>query len=83
MKKKPYVNITQKHWHLFWATDYLKWTKPKWEAVLSWENPNFKLVLENMDIYVVLRTKEDLACYQPSVQKPASLMVWRAHCAIG
>ncbi len=59
-------------------TVHLKWTVSKWKSVLWSVESKFDIVVGNHG-HRVLRAKEegDLpACYQRSVQKPASLMVW-------
>ncbi len=66
-KRKPYVNMVQKCHRVLWAKAHLKWTVS-----------NFDIIVGNQGRRV-LRAKEegDLpACYQRSVQKPASLMEW-------
>ncbi len=59
---------------------HLKWTVSKWKSVLWSDETKFDILVGNHGRRV-LRAKEegDLpACYQRSVQKPASLMVWGA-----
>ena len=75
-KKKPYVNMIQKHCHLLWAKAHLKWTEAKWEncSVVKL----IKIIFGNLG-HCVPWTKEERdqpACYQCSVQKPAFLMTW-------
>ncbi len=75
-KRKPYVSMIQKCRLVLWAKAHLKWTVSK--VFYGQTSPNLTLLLENYR-HCVLRAKEegDLpACYQRSVQKPASLMVW-------
>ena len=72
-KKKSYVNMIQKHCRPLWIKAHLKWTETKWNtcSVIRW--------LETWNHLLQTKVKRDhLACYQPSVQKPASLMVWGA-----
>ncbi len=71
-KRKPYVNMVQKR------HDYLKWTVPKWKSVLWSEESKFDVIFGNQWCHVLQAKEEgDLpACYQRSVQKPSSLMVW-------
>ncbi len=79
-KKKPYVNMVQKRRCVLWAKANLKWTVSKWKSVLWSNESKFDILVGNHGRHV-LRAKEegDLpACYQRSVQKPASLMVWGA-----
>ncbi len=69
------MNMVQKRRRVLWAKAHLKWTVSKWKSVLWSDESQF-----------VLRAKEegDLpACYQHSVQKPASLMVWGCITAYG
>ncbi len=79
-----YVNIVQKRHRVLWAKAHLKWTVV-WKSVLWWEKSKFDILVGNHGRRV-LRAKEegDLpACYQRSVQKPASLMVWGCISAYG
>ena len=76
-KRKPYLNIVQKHHRVLWAKTHLKWTVSKWECVLWSDEFKFDILVGNHGRRV-LRTKKEgdhPACYQSSVQKPASLMV--------
>ncbi len=84
-KRKPYVNMVQKRHHVLWAKAHLKWIVSKWKSVLWSDGSKFDILVENHRSRV-LRAKEegDLpACYQHSVQKPASLMVWGCISAYG
>ncbi len=77
-KRKPFVNMVQKHCSALWDKAHLKRTVSKWKSVLWSDESKFDILVGNHG-RCVLRTKEegDLpACYQSSVQKPASLMVW-------
>ncbi len=79
-KRKPYVNMVQKHRRVLWAKACLKWTVSKWKSVLWSDESKFDILVGNHGCRV-LRAKEEEdypACYQRSVQKPASLMVWGA-----
>ncbi|KAK3574930.1 hypothetical protein QTP86_019815 [Hemibagrus guttatus] len=78
-KKKPYLNMIQKHRHFLWAKAHLKWTVAKWKTVLWSDESKFEVLFGKLGRHVN-RTKEDKdnpSCYQRSVQKPTSLM---AHC---
>ncbi len=84
-KRKPYVNMVQKRHRVLWAKAHLKWTVSKWKSVLWSDESKFDILVGNHGCSV-LRAKEegDLPpCYQPSVQKPASLMVWGCISAYG
>ncbi len=84
-KRKQYVNMVQKRRRVLWAKTHLKWTVSKWKSVLWSDESKFDILVENHG-HRVLRAKEegDLpVCYQRSVQKPASLMVWRCVSAYG
>ncbi len=84
-KRKPYVNMVQKRHRVLWAKAHLKWTVSKWKSVLWSDESKFDILVGNHG-RCVLRAKEegDLpACYQRSVQKPASLMVWGCISAYG
>ncbi len=77
-KRKPYVNMVQKRHRVLWAKANLKWTVSKRKSVLWSDESKFDILVGNHGRRD-LRAKEegDLpACYQCSVQKPASLMVW-------
>ncbi len=77
-KRKPYVNMVQKCRRVLWAKAHLKWTVSKWKSVLWSDESKFDILVGNHGCRV-LRAKEEgdfPACYQRSVQKPASLMVW-------
>ncbi len=77
-KRKPYVNMIQKRHRVLWTKAHLKWTVSKWKMGLWSDESKFDILVGNHGCRV-LRAKEegDLpACYQHSVQKPASLMVW-------
>ncbi len=68
-----------------WANAHLKLTVSKWKSVLWSDESKFDILVRNHGRRV-LRAKEegDLpACYQCSVQKPASLMVWGCISAYG
>ncbi|KAK3528676.1 hypothetical protein QTP70_007720 [Hemibagrus guttatus] len=77
-KKKPYLNMIQKRRCFLWAKAHLKWTVAKWKTVLWSDQSKFEVPFGKLGRHVI-RTKEDKdnpSCYQRSVQKPASLMVW-------
>ncbi len=77
-KRKPYVNMVQKRRRVLWAKAHLKWTVSKWKSILWSDESKFDILVGNHGRRI-LRAKEegDLpVCYQRSVQKPASLMVW-------
>ncbi len=77
--------MIQKCRRVLWAKAHLKWTVSKWKSVLWSDKSKFDTLFGN-DGRRVLWAKEegDLpACYQRSVQKPASLMVWGCISAYG
>ncbi len=77
-KRKPFVNMVQRSRHVLWGKAHLKWTVSYWKSVLWSDESKFDSLAGN-HARRVLRAKEegDLpACYQRSVQKPASMMVW-------
>ncbi len=77
--------MVQKCRCVLWAKVHLKWTVSKWKSVL-WSDESKCDILVGNHGRRVLRSKEegDLpACYQRSVQKPASLMVWGCISAYG
>ncbi|KAK3530733.1 hypothetical protein QTP70_000761 [Hemibagrus guttatus] len=77
-KKKPYLNMIQKRRRFLWAKAHLKWTVAKWKTVLWSDQSKFEVLFGKLGRHVI-RTEEDKdnpSCYQRSVQKPASLMVW-------
>ncbi len=77
-KRKPYVNMVQKRRCVYWAKAHLKRTVSKWKSVLWSDESKFDILVENHGCRVLQAKEEgDLpACYQRSVQKPASLMIW-------
>ncbi len=84
-KKKPYLNMIQKRRHFLWAKAHLKWTVAKWKTVRLSDESKFEVLFGKLGRHVI-RTKEDKdnpSCYQRSVQKPASLMVWGCMSACG
>uniref|UniRef100_A0A9J8ACE9 Transposase Tc1-like domain-containing protein n=1 Tax=Cyprinus carpio carpio TaxID=630221 RepID=A0A9J8ACE9_CYPCA len=67
------------------AKAHLKWTVAKWKTVLWSDESKFEVLFGKLGCHVI-RTKEDKdnpSCYQRSVQKPASLMVWGCMSACG
>ncbi len=84
-KKKPYLNMIQKRRRFLWAKAHLKWTVAKWKTVLWSDESKFEVLFGKLGRHVI-RIKEDKdnpSCYQRSVQKPASLMVWGCMSACG
>ncbi len=75
-KRKPYVNMVQKCCRVLWAKAHLKWTVSKWKSVLWSEESKFDILVEITD--AVSSGLNLPACYQRSVQKSVSLMVWGA-----
>ncbi len=77
--------MVQKCCRVLWAKAHLKWTVSKWKSVLWSDESKFYILVGNHG-HRVLRAKEEgelPACYQCSVQKPASLMVWGCISAYG
>ncbi len=77
-KRKPYVSMVQKGHRVLWAKAHLKWNVSKWKRVLWSDEYKFDILAGNYRRRI-LRGKEEgdfPACYQHSVQKPASLRVW-------
>ncbi len=72
------MNMVQKRRRALWAKAHLKWTVSKWKRVLWSDESKFDIFVGNHGCRVLRANEEgDLpACYQRSVQKPASLMVW-------
>ncbi len=77
--------MVQKCHRVLWAKAHLKWTVSKWKSVLWSDESKFDILVENHGCCVLWAKEEgDLpACYQHSVQKPASLMVWGCISAYG
>ncbi len=77
--------MVQKRRRVLWAKAHLKWTVSKWKSVLSSDESKFDILVGNHRRQVLQAKEEgDLpACYQRSVQKPASLMVWGCISAYG
>ncbi len=85
VKRKPYVNMVHKCRRILWAKAHLKWTVSNWKSVLWSDESKFDILVGNNG-HCVLRAKEEgdlSACYQHSVQKRSSLMVWRCISAYG
>uniref|UniRef100_A0A8C1YXG6 Tc1-like transposase DDE domain-containing protein n=1 Tax=Cyprinus carpio TaxID=7962 RepID=A0A8C1YXG6_CYPCA len=81
----PYLKMIQKRRRFLWAKAHLKWTVAKWKTVLWSDKSKFEVLFGKMGCHVI-QTKEDKdnpSCYQRSVQKPASLMVWGCMSACG
>ncbi len=58
--------------HVLWAKAHLKWTVSKWKVFHGQTSPDLTFLLE-----ITGAVSSGLpACYQPSVQKLASLMLW-------
>ncbi len=77
--------MIQKRRRFLWAKAHLKWTVAKWKTVLWSDESKFEVLFGKLGHHVI-RTKEDKdnpSCYQRSVQKPASLMVWGCMSACG
>ncbi len=77
--------MIQKRRCFLWAKAHLKWTVAKWKTVLWSDKSKFEVLFGKLGRHVI-RTKEDEdnpSCYQRSVQKPASLMVWGCMSACG
>ncbi len=77
--------MIQKRRRFLWAKAHLKWTVAKWKTVLWSDESKFDVLFGKLGRHVI-RTKEDKdnpSCYQRSVQKPASLMVWGCMSACG
>ncbi len=77
--------MVQKCHRVLWAKAHLKWTVSKWKSVLWSDESKFDILVGNQGHRVLWAKEEgDLpACYQHSVQKPASLMVWGCISAYG
>ncbi len=84
-KKKPYPNMIQKRSRFLWAKAYLKWTVAKWKTVLWSGESKFEVLFGKLGRHVIrtIEDKDNPSCYQRSVQKPASLMVWGCMSACG
>uniref|UniRef100_A0A9J8C7U4 Tc1-like transposase DDE domain-containing protein n=1 Tax=Cyprinus carpio carpio TaxID=630221 RepID=A0A9J8C7U4_CYPCA len=84
-KKKPYLNMIQKCRHFLWAKAHLKWTVAKWKTVLWSDKSKFEVLFGKLGRHVIWteEDKDNTSCYQRSVQKPASLMVWGCMSACG
>ncbi len=72
--------MVQKRCRVLWVKAYLKWSVSKWKTVLWSDEPKYDILVGNHGRRVLWAKEEgDLpACYQYSVKKPASLMVWGA-----
>ncbi len=71
-------------YRVLWAKAHLKWTVSKWKSVLWSDESKFDILVGNHGRHIIRAKEGDLpACYQRSVQKPASLMVWACISAYG
>ncbi len=77
-KRKPYMNMVQKPSCVLWTKAHLKWTVSKWKSVQCSDESKFYILVGNQGRRVIRAKEEgDLpACYQHSVQKSASLILW-------
>ncbi len=57
-KRKPYVNMVQKHHCVLWAKANLKWNVSKWKSVLWSDESKFDILVGNHGRRV-LRAKEE------------------------
>lgn len=69
--------MLQKRRRVLWAKNHLKLTVSQWESIL-YTNETILLVIPD-----AVEKKALPTCCQRSVQKPASLMVWRCLSAHG
>ncbi len=77
--------MVQKRRRVLWAKAHLEWTVSKWKSVQWSDESKFDILVGNYGRHV-LWAKEDgdlPVCYQRSIQKPASLMVWWCISAYG
>ncbi len=79
------MNMVQKRRRVLLAKAHLKWTVSKWKSVLWSDESKFDILVGNHGCRVLWAKEEGElpACYQHSIQKPASLMVWRCISAYG
>ncbi len=72
------MNMVQKCHCVLWAKACLKCTFSKWKSVLRSDESKFDILVGNHRDRVLWAKEEGdhPACYQRSVQKPSSLMVW-------
>ncbi len=78
------MNMVQKHCRVLWARAHLKRIVSKWKSVLGSDDSKFDILVGNHGrrILWAKEERELPACYQRSVQKSASLMVWGMHMCI-
>ena len=78
VKKKPYVNMIQKHRHLLWAKANLRWSEAKWKTVLWSDESQFEIRYGKHGRRVLwTREKRDHpGCYQQTVQQPVYLSLY-------
>ncbi len=77
--------MVQKRRCVLWAKAHLKRTVSKWISVQWSDKSKFDILVGNHGHRVLRSRKEGHlpACYERSVQKPASLMVWGCISAYG
>ncbi len=74
----------KKRCRVLWAKAHFKRTISKWKSDLWSDESKFDILVGNNGCRVLRAKEGDLpVCYQCSVQKPASLMVWRCRRAHG
>ena len=67
-----------------WAKGHLKWSEAKWKTVLWSDKSTFEILFVNHGLVLLSKEERDHpACYQWTVQKLASLMVWGCMRAYG
>ncbi len=79
------MNMVQKRHCVLWAKAHLKWTVSKCKSVLWSDESKFDILVGNHGRHVLWAKEQgDLpVCYQRSIKKTASLMVWECICAYG
>ncbi len=77
VKRKPYVNMVQKCRRALLVKARLKWTVSSWKTSSLWSDESkFDILVGNHGWHRAKEEGDLPACYQLSVQKPASLIVW-------
>ncbi len=75
-KRKPYVNMVQKHRRVLWAKAHLKWTVSKWKVFYGQTSPNLTFLLEITDtVSSGLKRRETFQCVM-SVQFKSQHLWW-------
>ncbi len=73
-KRKPYVNMAQKHRRILWAKAHLKWTVSKWKSILWSDESKFDILVGNHGRRVLWAKEEgDFPAFYQQFSSKASI----------